>query len=309
MAARNLLEVYGVLALEKHNEGYILINNYPVSTIQIFGRVLWYSYKNFDRGPQKNPYNFLLMQLDDCSGDDLAIVVKISESLLPFSLNDFTENLLVEVTGTVSHVLDYDKQVIGSSLRILGHHSETEVELQCWHRILSTRRFLCHQWRCVPDRPIPIDSDDIMELQPVENERERNAETGSREAPSVIDLSLENSSSPIPSLVYYSANDNIYSSSSSPQANPNLYFAVTPSHSSPSKMSTPPSESRSKHADPSAPKRKRITIPLFLRDSQNRRYQPSMHIVDSTDSDGSISDPIVSDSSHPTRNLLVIIID
>lgn len=310
-SARNLLEVYGVLALEKHNQGYILINNYPVSTVQIFGRVMWYSYKNFDRGPQKNPYNFVLFLLDDCSGENLSILVKISESQLRIPLRHFTEDLLVEITGTVSHVLDYEKQVIGKSLQVLGNYDDTEVEMQCWRRILTTRELLRHQWKCVPNRPIVIDSDDLMELERADYERELRSGPPDSPTPPLLKDDSEIPSSPVSSLVYYTASDHVHPSSdhsreilpqsSEPNSNqgrksplPRLH------HKSPCQMDAPVSIS---------PICKRVTVPVLVRDSQNHPYRPTMKIIEFSDSDGSMSDPIVSDSSHPTRNLLVIIID
>lgn len=315
-SASNLLEIYGVSALEEHSKGYIIINNYPVSTVQIFGRILWYTYKNFDRGTQKNPFNFFLLQLDDCSGENLSICVKIFESKLLYSLASITENLLVEVTGTVSHIWDYEKQVIGTSLRILGQHDEIEVEMQCWRRILTTRKLLCHPWKCVPARPDVVDSDDLMELRPEDYERQLNPSSSpvkSLLASRVhVGKNLEIPSSPGSSLVYYTASDHLDPSTESPQEDPRLAFGTNPEPERNPPLRRAYGDIRAVHSDSPQenPKtRKYVRIPLLLRDSQNRPYHPIMHIVDSEDSDGGMSDPILSDSSHPTRNLLVIIID
>lgn len=305
--ARNLLEIYGVSAVEEHNKGYIMVNNYPVTTVQIFGRILWYSYKNFDYGQQKSSYNFLLIKLDDCSGENSSICVKLSESLLRTPLADITENLLVEVTGTVSHTFDYEKQVQGTSLRVLGGHTNIDLEMQCWRRLLSARKLLAQQWKCLPDQPIVIDSDDVMEIQKGDYKRQLNSNS-----PDLPSLPLRDRISretvdvlSSPSLAYCTASENLHNSTeSSPDV---TRIELQPDRD----FSLPQILRRMNNTVPSSqsPKiRKRIIVPLILRDSQNRPFNPTMHILDSDD-DGYISDPIVSDSSYPTRNLLVIIID
>ncbi|EEQ38289.1 hypothetical protein EJF18_30867 [Clavispora lusitaniae] len=166
LRARNLLEVYGVEGLEQHNQGFILINNYPVRMIQISGRLLWFTYKNFDQGDQRSNYNFLLLFVDDCSGDNSSICIKIQESCLKVPLAKLKENLLIEVTGTVSHVLDYEKQIVGTDLRILGNHNDFTAEIETWARILKARKLLLHPWQCVAEGDsLSRDSDEITELR------------------------------------------------------------------------------------------------------------------------------------------------
>lgn len=150
LRARNLLEVYGVQGLGKHSEGYILVNNYPVKTIKITGRLLSYVYKNFDHGNYRNPYNFYLLNLDDCSGDRLSMHVKILQSDLQCSMSAIQEGYIFEVTGSLAFAQDYERQLVGVSASVIGHYTDLELEIKCWSRILRSRKELQKPWKYRP---------------------------------------------------------------------------------------------------------------------------------------------------------------
>lgn len=145
--SKNVLQVYGVTGIAEYNQGYVIVNNYPIKELKIAGRLLSYAYNSYDVGNIKSPNNFYLLNLDDCSGDSLLMRVKILESKTTFSLRDLDEDLLVEVTGTVQYVHDFGKQVKGASARIIGSSTDLDVEIAWWSQVLHTRRYLKHPWR------------------------------------------------------------------------------------------------------------------------------------------------------------------
>lgn len=147
--AKNVLQVYGVQGLEKHNEGYVMVNNYPVKVVRVAGRLLSYSFKSFDEGRMKSNNNFYLLHVDDCSGDNLMMCVKILESRVSFSLRDLHEGCLMEATGSVHYVQDYEKQLLGLSAKIIGESTDLEIEIGWWSQVLETRKHLQIPWRYV----------------------------------------------------------------------------------------------------------------------------------------------------------------
>lgn len=151
--AKNILEVYGVQGLEKHSQGYIMLNNYPIKSVLITGRLLSYTYKNFDQGSYRNPNNFFLFTLDDCSGDSLSICVKVLQADLSYRVSEIREGLILEVTGTVAYIQDYERQIIGKTVEILGNHHHFHIEMDCWSRVLETRQLLMKPWKYTPDEP------------------------------------------------------------------------------------------------------------------------------------------------------------
>lgn len=146
--AKNVLQVYGIQGLDKHNQGYVMVHNYPVKVVKIAGRVLSYAFKSFDEGDVKRDYNFFLVDLDDCSGDRLLICVRIMERDLPFPAKNVREGLLLEVIGSVYYFQDYDRQILALSVRIIGSSTELDVEIEWWAHVLETRRLLQVPWRC-----------------------------------------------------------------------------------------------------------------------------------------------------------------
>lgn len=147
--AKNVLQVYGVTGVAEHNQGFVMVNNYPVKELKIAGRLLSYAYNSYDQGNVKNPKNFYLLNIDDCSGESLLMRVKILESKTSFSLRELCEDMLVEVTGTVQYVQDFGKQVKGQTARIIGVSTDLDVEIAWWSHILETRKHLLNAWRYV----------------------------------------------------------------------------------------------------------------------------------------------------------------
>lgn len=147
--AKNVLQVYGVTGVAEHNQGFVMVNNYPVKEVKIAGRLLSYAYNSYDQGNVKNPKNFYLLNIDDCSGESLLIRVKVLASKTSFLLRELREDMLVEVTGTVQYVQDFGKQVKGQTARIIGVSSDLDVEIAWWSHILETRRHLLNPWRYI----------------------------------------------------------------------------------------------------------------------------------------------------------------
>lgn len=142
LRSRNILEVYGAQGLEKHNLGYVMVGNHPVQHIRIFGRVLWYSLKEYDTLAN----SFVLMTVDDSSGENLTINVKIKFVNCGFHPSMLFTDALVEVVGTVAILQDYQRQIVGTSIQILGKSPDFEIELACWEKVLATRSLLKHAW-------------------------------------------------------------------------------------------------------------------------------------------------------------------
>lgn len=148
LRAKTMLEVYGVQGLDEHAKGCVLVNNYPIKTVKIFGRVLSLVHKNYDMNGRTNPNNFYIITVDDCSGDVSHINVKIPENCI-FEL--FNEDSLVEIVGHVLFFQDYLRQMIGERLIVLSIGPDLSVEIECWKLILATRRHLKHPWQYKPD--------------------------------------------------------------------------------------------------------------------------------------------------------------
>lgn len=147
--SKSIIEIYGVQGLELHNNGYILINNYPVKDAKIMGRVLACKAVLVLKGTPSSK-DFLILELDDFLGDDLAISVRVP-SLLDLLLASIQLGQLVEVTGTVIYRQDYRKLLLAHKLRIVGHWRDFGRELEWWATVLSIRRFLVEPWTYFPD--------------------------------------------------------------------------------------------------------------------------------------------------------------
>lgn len=187
LRAKNVLQVYGVQGLEKHNQGYVIVNNYPIKDVKVAGRLVSYAFKSFDQGGVKSRNNFFLLNIDDCSGEKLCICVKLPESRAWFSLRDLNESSIVEATGNVHYTQDYEKQLNGSAARIVGSSYDLEAEIHWWSRVVQTRRYLQSPWkytppgstRLAPKSPV-IHDDDLMEIQDPFNVAELECPAGRR---------------------------------------------------------------------------------------------------------------------------------
>lgn len=150
--SKDLLEIYGVQGLEKHSKGYVMVNNYPVKTFRVMGRLVHYMFKEYEcRGFGPNPNNFFLLYLDDSSGDSLLMCVRILRRFVSFSPKDLRNDLLIEVVGTAAFVHHYQKRIEGESAYIVGSHTNFETELQWWKTVLETRKLLAHPWVYSPE--------------------------------------------------------------------------------------------------------------------------------------------------------------
>lgn len=148
LRAKTMLEVYGVQGLEEHAKGCVLVNNFPVRTVKVFGRVMSYIHKNYDSGWSNNPNNFYVMTLDDCSGEVSHINVKIPESCV---YEQFEEDSIVQVVGHVLFFQDYLRQIVGDKLDVLSLGPDLSIEIDCWREILTARRHLRHPWTYKPE--------------------------------------------------------------------------------------------------------------------------------------------------------------
>lgn len=142
--SRSMLEIYGVQGLQKHAEGYILVKNFPVRTVRVAGRIVQCVHKEGYLA-SGFPYSFYLVYIDDFLGDNLCICARVDGPLMPQTMAAH-EDLLLEVTGTVSYFKDYSKQLTAKSARILGRFDDLEVELLWWATVLETRKFLQSPW-------------------------------------------------------------------------------------------------------------------------------------------------------------------
>lgn len=145
--AKNLMQIYGIQGLDQHKQGYVMMNNYPVKVIKIMGRVMSYSFKLFDEGGVKSRNNFLLINLDDCSGDKLLICAKVMERDAHFPIRDMREDILIEAIGNVHHLDNYMRQFQCLSARIVGRSSDLAVEIKWWSSTLETRKLLQSPWK------------------------------------------------------------------------------------------------------------------------------------------------------------------
>lgn len=161
-----MLEVYGVQGLEEHAKGCVLVNNFPIKTIKVFGRVLSYVFKNYDTNGRTNPNNFYIITIDDCSGDVSHINIKILASCI-YEL--FNENSLVEIVGHVLFFQDYLRQIVGERLGVLSPGPDLAVEIDFWKQILNTRKHLRHPWTY---KPVPAPAEQRESGEPKFSKRD-----------------------------------------------------------------------------------------------------------------------------------------
>lgn len=166
LKARTMLEVYGVQGLEEHAKGCVLVNNFPIKTIKVFGRVLSYVFKNYDTNGRTNPNNFYIITIDDCSGDVSHINIKILASCI-YEL--FNENSLVEIVGHVLFFQDYLRQIVGERLGVLSPGPDLAIEIDFWKQILNTRKHLRHPWTY---KPVPAPAEQRESGEPKFSKRD-----------------------------------------------------------------------------------------------------------------------------------------
>lgn len=156
---KTLLQIYGSLAFEKYMDNYILVNNYPIQKIKITGKIIGEVYKDFGVWGERNPKNFVLVNVDDFSGDGcLTIYVKIKESLYLASGLTFNKSYgkVIEVLGVVNEFND-KREVLADYLSVIGTNDELDVEVESWKQTLEFRNtILAKPWIYKPPTIDPI---------------------------------------------------------------------------------------------------------------------------------------------------------
>lgn len=136
-----MLEVYGVPGIAHHTQGYVLVNNHPLRTLKVYGRVLSFSLHCRPRA------DFYLVTIDDCSADCLSIVVKVPVLKVKTGIK---ENVYVQVVGIVSFVHHLDRQLSADRFTVMGNAADLSLEIACLKEILAVRDMLACQWRYTP---------------------------------------------------------------------------------------------------------------------------------------------------------------
>lgn len=134
------MEVYGIQGISHHSQGYIIINNYPVKTVKVFGRVLSLFYRD--------DANHYILNIDDCSGEKLNILVKVPEIIV---FDSILEDMYVEVVGTISIHFDFPRQLVAVSFAVVGGKGDLGTEITCMSEILKVRQFLRVPWVYTPE--------------------------------------------------------------------------------------------------------------------------------------------------------------
>lgn len=163
-----VLEIYGVAGMQKHTQGYVMINNYPVQHIKIRGRVLLYTEMNF---PYRKPFYFITVE--DYLGPNLTVVMKADRDLLKLALS---EDQVLEAVGRVSFQ-SFRTEFLARSVVVKGLCTQFDLECNWWEIVLATRKFLQIPWKYeAPAHSANTPSaDSILLYEDVSEQRDRSS--------------------------------------------------------------------------------------------------------------------------------------
>lgn len=150
LKSKSILLIYGVLGIRHHTSGVIMINNHPIKTIELVGRIISINYREFDSKYGPNVAKFYILMIDDCSDTKrLMMAVKIND--LDFENAGLTMDSchedIIKVTGTVTQGVDRDLELRCLEVSKIGTKHDLDVEVREWTTRLEFRsRYLQAPW-------------------------------------------------------------------------------------------------------------------------------------------------------------------
>ncbi|ODV81151.1 uncharacterized protein CANTADRAFT_5117 [Suhomyces tanzawaensis NRRL Y-17324] len=149
--SRNLSAIYGPSVCRD----IVMINNHPIKTVRVFGRVI--SKREIFAFDNTTKDLLFMLELDDCSGIDLKITIKVRAAGLAYPRLDYNsvDDKILEVVGTT---LMYKNQheITAQALRCLENTTKTtylDLEITQWKERLDYRdRVLKRPWVVQPIR-------------------------------------------------------------------------------------------------------------------------------------------------------------
>ncbi|CUM56541.1 uncharacterized protein AC631_01844 [Debaryomyces fabryi] len=153
--SRSILEVYGSKGFDKYINKFIMINNYPIKKVKITGKVIGEKFKDYSDWGERNPKNYVLVTVDDFSGDKtLNIEVKVKEALYLSAGLMFNTSYgkIVEVVGVVND-LSSKRELLAEYISIIGNNDELDLEIESWKEKLEFRKsILSSPWIYEPPK-------------------------------------------------------------------------------------------------------------------------------------------------------------
>lgn len=147
MTSVDLLDIYGSEILPFLHQGLIMINNHPLTSFKLKGRILDVKYT-------ENNYNqksFVLVTLDDSSGINLIVQVNIPHALYigaGLSLDD-SYGKYVEVAGVFQRTRFVEVKAF--YVGCIGTVDDFYVQIDHWRDCLEIRdSVLCEPWKYEP---------------------------------------------------------------------------------------------------------------------------------------------------------------
>lgn len=145
---KNVMSVYGSAGFSRYLEGYVMLNNYPLKEVKVCGKIIGETYKDFDMAGRTNLKNYIMVEIDDCSGNNLTALVKVREALYLLLGLRFGENYgcFIAVCGLVS---EYQKRAMvnANSVQMLSRQNNLDVEFNWWNQTLQYRqKVLLEPW-------------------------------------------------------------------------------------------------------------------------------------------------------------------
>lgn len=231
----SILSIYGVLGLQKHTDGYFLVGNHPVRRVCIFGRIMT-AELHHNQDPSKN---YMVLVVEDNSGDDSCITVKVLASA--YTAERLDSHSIVSCTGTVTQYYDRQPELSCSEIRRVGDRHDLAAEVTHWEERLDFhRRYLDRPWVYTP----PIASPSVSAVPRLTRElfHQKQAKRATLEVPVVIPRcedsvilrkhqlgqnrrELEESSTIAPEVIYIGSQDE--SSQARPQNFPPSQYLVS----------------------------------------------------------------------------------
>ncbi|CUM65759.1 uncharacterized protein PRCAT00003407001 [Priceomyces carsonii] len=154
-------EIYGLQGSTYEN--LLIINNYPIRSFKIYGKVIGELYKNFDEGGKQNPKNYIKITVDDFSSAiHSTVTVNVLESLYLTSGLTFNDSYgkIIEVRGYITNI-HASRYIICEFLNVIGENDDLDIEIGCWRNILKFRNEkLISPWVYIPSfvpspQPLP----------------------------------------------------------------------------------------------------------------------------------------------------------
>ncbi|EGW32922.1 uncharacterized protein SPAPADRAFT_137615, partial [Spathaspora passalidarum NRRL Y-27907] len=126
----------------------IIINNFPISKLRIAGRIIGEVYRSSRADPS---YDFILLRVDDCSGDGIWCKVPILEYSRSGLRFDSNYGKLIEITGKVSTWAN-KREVHAETVNIIGGNTDISAEIDCWKERMEYRKEILEPgWVFIPE--------------------------------------------------------------------------------------------------------------------------------------------------------------